>query len=186
MAAPRVAALPCRLPAVAATERALGRCTGWLGDGRAVPRPVSFSPGPTDPIATLALVDRDVIARTVARLSQEQATFDWVGVYLVEGDQLVLGPYRGTPTEHERIPVGQGVCGSVAATGHTEVVPDVRARPGHIACDINTRSEVVVPIVRDGKVLGVLDVDSNTLDAFGEREVALVKQAAREISTDQA
>ena len=120
--------------------------------------------------------------RTVARLSREGPNFDWVGVYLVEGDTLVLGPYRGMPTEHDRIPVGQGVCGSVAATGHTEVVPDVRTRPGHIACDINTRSEVVVPIVLDGRVLGVVDVDSNTFDAFGEREVALVEQAAREIA----
>jgi L-methionine (R)-S-oxide reductase len=120
--------------------------------------------------------------RTVARLSQEEPTFDWVGVYLVEGEELVLGPYRGLPTEHERIPMGRGVCGSVAATGHIEVVPDVRARPGHIACDINTRSEVVAPILRDGRVAGVLDVDSNTLDAFGEREVALVEQAAREIA----
>jgi L-methionine (R)-S-oxide reductase len=120
--------------------------------------------------------------RTVARLSQEASVFDWVGVYLLEDDTLVLGPYRGNATEHDRIPLGQGVCGSVAATGHTEVVPDVRVRPGHIACDVNTRSEVVVPIVRKGKVLGVLDVDSNTPDAFGEREVALIEQAAREIA----
>lgn len=137
------------------------------------------------PLDTLATVDLEFIERTVARLSQEEAVFDWVGVYLLDGDTLVLGPYRGNPTEHERIPVGHGVCGSVAATGHTEVVPDVRARPGHIACDINTRSEVVVPIVRRDRVLGVLDVDSNTLDAFGEHEVALIEQAAREIA-DQA
>jgi putative methionine-R-sulfoxide reductase with GAF domain len=127
-------------------------------------------------------VDRERIERTVARLSQEEAPFDWVGVYVVEGDTLVLGAYRGTPTEHDRIPVGRGVCGSVAATGHTEVVPDVRARPGHIACDINSRSEVVAPIIRDGLVVGVVDVDSNTLDAFGEREVALIEQAAMEIA----
>ncbi len=134
------------------------------------------------PLDRLAVVDAEFIDRTVARLSQEEAVFDWVGVYLLDGDTLVLGPYRGNPTEHERIPLGKGVCGSVAATGHTEVVPDVRARPGHIACDIDTRSETVVPIVRDGRVLGVLDVDSNTLDAFGEREVALIEQAAREIA----
>ncbi|MFN2589699.1 MAG: GAF domain-containing protein [Actinomycetota bacterium] len=130
-------------------------------------------------------MDASFIDRTVARLSEEEAFFDWVGVYLVEDDSLVLGPFRGNPTEHGTIPLGQGVCGSVAVTGHTEVVPDVRARPGHIVCDVNTRSEVVVPIQRDGRVLGVLDVDSNTLDAFGEREVALIEQAAREIA-DQA
>ncbi|HJP65003.1 MAG TPA: GAF domain-containing protein [Actinomycetota bacterium] len=127
-------------------------------------------------------MDRELIARTVARLYQEQDTFDWVGVYLVEGDLLVLGPFRGKPTGHDRIPIGRGVCGSVAATGAPEVVPDVRTRPGHIACDIATRSEVVVPIARDHQVLGVLDVDSNTLDAFGESELALIQQAAREIA----
>ncbi len=123
-----------------------------------------------------------VIDETVARLFDGHPTFDWVGVYVVDGDTLVLGPYRGTPTEHERIPMGEGVCGSVAVKGATEVVPDVRKRPGHIACDIATRSEVVAPIVRDGEVLGVLDIDSNTLDAFGDAEVNLVEQAAGHIA----
>jgi len=127
-------------------------------------------------------VDWEGIERTVARLHEQEPTFDWVGVYLVDGDTLVLGPFSGKPTEHERIPLGGGVCGSVAVKGETEVVPDVRARPGHIACDLNTRSEVVAPIFRDGQVLGVLDVDSNTLDAFGEREVRLVEEAAQEIA----
>lgn len=121
--------------------------------------------------------------RTVARLHRVEDVFDWVGVYLLEDDTLVLGPYRGTPTEHERIPLGQGVCGTVAETGRTEVVPDVRRRPGHIACDIATRSEVVVPIVRNDRVLGVLDVDSITLDAFGEREVEVIEQAAEHIAS---
>ena len=120
--------------------------------------------------------------RTVARLHEQEPAFDWVGVYLMDGDGLALGPYRGNPTEHDRIPLGQGVCGSVAASGKTEVVPDVRARSGHIACDINTRSEVVAPIIIDGRVLGVLDVDSNALNACGEREVAVVETAAREIA----
>jgi putative methionine-R-sulfoxide reductase with GAF domain len=127
-------------------------------------------------------VDLAYTDRTVARLHRVEDTFDWVGVYVLEGDTLVLGPYRGNPTEHERIPVGQGVCGTVAATGKTEIVPDVRLRPGHIACDIATRSEVVVPIVQRGRVLGVLDVDSNTLDAFGEREVSLIEEAAGRIA----
>jgi putative methionine-R-sulfoxide reductase with GAF domain len=127
-------------------------------------------------------VDLDLMDRTVARLHEEEPSFDWVGVYVLEGDTLVLGPYRGNPTDHERIPVGEGVCGSVAATGEAEVVPDVRARPGHIACDIATRSEVVAPISRGDVVLGVLDVDSNTPDAFGEREVRIVEEAAGEIA----
>ena len=128
------------------------------------------------------LSDTDHLTDTVNRLFEAEPTFDWVGVYILEGDTLVLGPYRGNPTEHDRIPIGEGVCGSVAASGETEVVPDVRNRPGHIACDIHTRSEVVAPIVRDGRVLGVLDVDSNTLDAFGERELAAVEDAARDLA----
>ena len=127
-------------------------------------------------------MDLAVIDRTVASLHADEPAFDWVGVYLVEGDELVLGPFRGLPTEHERIGMGAGVCGAVAESGATEVVPDVRNRPGHIACDVHTRSEVVAPIVADGLVVGVLDVDSNTLDAFGPREVQVVEAAASAIA----
>jgi putative methionine-R-sulfoxide reductase with GAF domain len=127
-------------------------------------------------------VNLDLIDRTVAMLREEEPTFDWVGVYLLEGDTLVLGPFRGKPTEHGRIPVGEGVCGSVAASGEPEVVPDVRRRSGHIVCDLETRSEAVFPLFRDGRVAGVLDVDSNTPDAFGEQQLALIEQAAREIA----
>jgi GAF domain-containing protein len=117
----------------------------------------------------------------VERLFAEDR-FDWVGVYVLEGDTLVLGPFRGpNPAGHERIPFGEGVCGTVAATGLTEVVPDVNARPGHIQCFLTTKSEVVAPVVKDGAVVGVLDIDSDTVDAFGEREVELVEQAAAEI-----
>lgn len=127
-------------------------------------------------------LDLELIDRTVASLHEQEPAFDWVGVYFVDGDTLVLGPFRGEPTEHERIPLGQGVTGAVAATGQTEVVPDVRERPGHIVCDVNTRSEVVAPILREGRVLGVLDIDSNKPDAFGEREVRLIEEAAEEIA----
>jgi L-methionine (R)-S-oxide reductase len=119
----------------------------------------------------------------VDRLSRRDR-FDWVGVYLVRGDELVLGPFRGeNPVGHERIPMGEGVCGAVASSGSTEVVPDVSKRGGHIQCFIGTRSEVVAPIVRDGQVIGVLDIDSDTLDAFGPDEVKLVEEAAAEIAS---
>jgi putative methionine-R-sulfoxide reductase with GAF domain len=127
-------------------------------------------------------MDPETMDRTVARLHDAEPAFDWVGVYVLDGDTLVLGPFRGKPTEHGQIPIGQGVCGAVAESGQTEVVPDVRIRPGHIACDIDTRSEVVVPIVRGERILGVLDVDSNALDAFGDREVRIIEQAAEEIA----
>jgi L-methionine (R)-S-oxide reductase len=125
----------------------------------------------------------DRIEEVVDRLSRRDR-FDWVGVYLVEGDELVLGPYRGeNPVGHERIPMGEGVCGAVAVSGATEVVPDVSNRGGHIQCFIGTRSEVVAPIVRDGRVIAVLDIDSDTLDAFGPHEVKLVEAAAAEIAS---
>jgi GAF domain-containing protein len=127
-------------------------------------------------------MDPDPADATVARLHAEQPPFDWVGVYWVDGEDLVLGPYRGIPPEHVRIRIPDGVCGAVAAAGETEVVADVRARPGHIACDIHTRSEVVAPIVRDGRVIGVLDVDSNVPDAFGPDEVRIVEAAAAAIA----
>ena len=105
--------------------------------------------------------------------------FDWVGVYVLEGDTLVLGPYRGpNPAGHERIEVGEGVCGAVAVSRETEVVPDVSKRSGHIQCFIGTRSEVVAAIVKGDEVLGVLYVDSDTLDAFGDADVKLVEAAA--------
>jgi putative methionine-R-sulfoxide reductase with GAF domain len=125
----------------------------------------------------------DRTEEVVDRLSHRDR-FDWVGVYLVEADELVLGPYRGeNPIGHERIQMGEGVCGAVAASGETEVVPDVSTRGGHIQCFIGTRSEVVAPIVRDGRVIGVLDIDSDTLDAFGPDEVKAVEEAAREIAS---
>jgi len=128
-------------------------------------------------------MDMAFIEETVASLHAGNPPFDWVGVYVVEDDALVLGPFRGVPTEHVRIAMGEGVCGAVAASGITEVVPEVRDRPGHIACDVNTRSEVVAPIARRGRVLAVLDVDSNTPNAFGPDEVAAIEQAAAEIAS---
>ncbi|MCY0876710.1 MAG: GAF domain-containing protein [Firmicutes bacterium] len=84
---------------------------------------------------------------------------NWVGFYLRDGEELVLGPFQGKPA-CIRIPFGQGVCGTAAHTGEAQVVPDVYAFAGHIACDADSRSEIVLPIRRDGHVVGVLDIDS--------------------------
>jgi GAF domain-containing protein len=97
--------------------------------------------------------------------------YSWVGVYLVEGDDLVLGPWKGPEaTEHVRIPVGQGVCGAAAASGQTEVVDDVNADPRYLACFPSTRSEIVVPISREGRVIGEIDIDSDQPAAFGDAD----------------
>jgi GAF domain-containing protein len=94
---------------------------------------------------------------------------NWAGFYLVEprSGELLLGPFQGKPA-CVRIAVGRGVCGTAAARRETVVVPDVHAFPGHIACDSASNSEIVVPIVRDGRLLGVLDLDSPLLARFDE------------------
>lgn len=98
--------------------------------------------------------------------------YDWVGLYMLEGDDLVLGPFLGAPSPHTRIKVGDGICGAAAAEEQTIVVDDVNADPRYLACSIHTKSEIVVPVFRDGKVVGEIDVDSNTPAAFnnGDRE----------------
>jgi len=109
--------------------------------------------------------------------------YSWVGLYLVEGDDLVLGPWKGPQaTEHVRIPVGQGVCGAAAASGETEVVDDVNADPRYLACFPSTRSEIVVPIARDGHVVGEIDIDSDRPAAFGDVDRELLERVAESIA----
>lgn len=92
----------------------------------------------------------------------------WIGFYLVKGDELVLGPFQGS-IACTRIRKGKGVCGTVWQTGITEIVPDVEAFPGHIACSSDSKSEIVVPIKnQSGEVIGVLDIDSSDLNMFDE------------------
>jgi len=110
----------------------------------------------------------------------ELPRYDWVGIYLVQGKELVLGPWRGAEaTEHVRIPIGQGICGAAAATGRTEVVADVTSDPRYLACFPSTRSEIVVPIVNGDEVLGEIDIDSNTPAAFGDEDRRFLEEVAR-------
>lgn len=99
------------------------------------------------------------MANAAALLWEYLPDINWAGFYRLVGDELVLGPFQGKAA-CIRIPLGQGVCGTAAATRETQLVPDVHAFPGHIACDAASRSELVVPIVAGGRLLGVLDIDS--------------------------
>ncbi len=110
-------------------------------------------------------------------------TYSWVGVYFVEGEELVLGPWKGpNATDHVRIPIGQGVCGAAAASGVTEIVDDVNADPRYLACFPSTRSEIVVPVLYEGSVVAEIDVDSDAPAAFGEADRAFLERVASAIS----
>lgn len=102
---------------------------------------------------------------------------NWAGFYFMRGGELVLGPFQGK-TACTRIAVGRGVCGTAVAERRTLVVPDVEAFPGHIACDSASRSELVVPLVRAGTVVGVIDCDSPERGRFGDAERALIEAVA--------
>lgn len=94
---------------------------------------------------------------------------NWAGFYITENDELILGPFQGKPA-CVRIPFGKGVCGTAAATDETQLVKNVHEFPGHIACDCASNSEIVVPIHKDGKIYGVLDIDSPDLGRFTEED----------------
>lgn len=109
------------------------------------------------------------LANASALLWQELPNLNWAGFYLLEGETLILGPFQGKPACIE-IPVGKGVCGTAVKAGKTLVVPDVHQFPGHIACDCASNSEIVVPICKNGEVIGVLDIDSPQFDRFSEED----------------
>jgi GAF domain-containing protein len=108
-------------------------------------------------------------ANTSALLFQSLPDVNWVGFYIAEGDQLVLGPFQGKPA-CARIPFGKGVCGTAAVRCETLIVPDVNRFAGHIACDTASQSEIVIPLLNWGRVLGVLDIDSAILNRFDEED----------------
>ncbi|KGN86730.1 GAF domain-containing protein [Porphyromonas sp. COT-290 OH860] len=121
-------------------------------------------------LKALVSYERNAVANmaNIASALRMAFGFFWVGFYLVEGQELVLGPFQGD-IACTRIPCGRGVCGTAWAKAATQLVPDVEAFPGHIACSSSSRSEIVVPIKdAQGQVLGVIDVDSDQLDDFDE------------------
>ncbi|MGG3477923.1 GAF domain-containing protein [Peribacillus frigoritolerans] len=122
----------------------------------------------------LALIEDETnrianLSNAAALLNQFLDEINWVGFYLYEEDQLILGPFQGLPA-CVRIPMGKGVCGTSAATEKTLRIEDVHQFPGHIACDAVSRSEIVIPLMKDGKLLGVLDIDSPITDRFDEMD----------------
>lgn len=110
-------------------------------------------------------------------------SYSWVGIYLVKNNMLHLGPWQGPQaTEHTKIPIGQGICGAAAKTGKTEIVSDVHADDRYLSCFISTRSEIVVPIKRNGTIIGEIDIDSDTPDAFTKKDDQFLKEIADMLS----
>ncbi len=120
-------------------------------------------------------------ANITAALKQTLPHFSWVGVYLSKKGELVLGPFQGK-VACTRIKTGSGVCGTAAAEKKTLVVPNVYDFPGHIFCDSDSKSEIVIPLVKDGELFGVLDVDSSEFGAFDERDKEYLEQVAEMLS----
>lgn len=125
-----------------------------------------------EPDATRAM------ARTVNLLKTRLDDYTWAGIYVLDGNELVLGPFEGKPSPHTRIPLGRGICGAAATGKATIIVDDVHADPRYLACSLETKSEIVVPIMIDGEVLGELDIDSDQPAAFGDRDRRLLEEVA--------
>ncbi len=117
-------------------------------------------------------------------LDQEISYFNWTGFYFKNGDkdELKLGPYVGAPTDHTIIPYGEGICGQVAVSNETFVVPDVHEESNYLSCSIDTKAEIVVPIFKDGQNIGQIDIDSHTIDPFTEEDRELLEWLCNEVS----
>ena len=118
------------------------------------------------------------LANVSALIFQTLEDLNWAGFYLLEGETLILGPFQGKPACIE-IPVSRGVCGAAVREDRSQLVPDVHAFSGHIACDSASRSELVVPLKKDGAVIGVLDLDSPSLSRFTEADREGMERLAR-------
>ena len=123
---------------------------------------------------------REAREKIVRLLNSSVPMYSWVGIYMIEGADLVLDAWSGpAATEHTRIPVGKGVCGFAAKAGKTEIVSDVSKDPRYLQCFLSTKSEIVVPIAIQGKVVGEIDIDGDQLDAFSSVDKEFLEAVAR-------
>lgn len=120
----------------------------------------------------------EVLRYAVEILKQQRQHYNWVGIYLIEGDMLVLHNYIGKPTEHTHIPIGRGVCGVAVAEGANQIVGDVTKLDNYLACSVETRAEIVVLIRRGPEILGQIDIDSDLENAFTTQDEGLLSRVA--------
>ena len=135
-----------------------------------------------DRLSKSAVSAHELMTKMVALLHERMLKYNWVGFYMLDESTkpaaLVLGPFQGAMTPHTRIPLNQGICGAAASTGKTVVVDDVAKDPRYLACSLETKSEIVAPVFRQGKVAGELDIDSHFPAAFTSEDRAFVEYCA--------
>ena len=133
----------------------------------------------TLPAAVAAATDRQAaMFRANTTLKEALPHYSWVGIYVLEGSELVLGPFLGKPSPHTRIQLNSGICGAAASEKATIIVDDVNSDPRYLACSLDTRSEIVVPIMLGDTVLGEIDIDSDQPAAFNHQDRALLEKVA--------
>ncbi|MCA4782307.1 GAF domain-containing protein [Empedobacter stercoris] len=137
-----------------------------------------------DVIFDSAISTEDKLQKICQLLSDEVDYYNWVGFYFRNGDknELKLGPYVGAATDHTIIPYGKGICGQVAESNQTFVVPDVYAQDNYLACSIETKAEIVIPIFKNGVNIGQIDIDSHTIDPFTEEDIKLLDYVCNRVS----
>ena len=117
-------------------------------------------------------------------LKEAVSYYDWVGFYFRNGEkeELILGPYAGTPTDHKVIPFGKGICGQVAVSNKNFIVPDVKAQDNYIACSLTVKSEIVIPLFVNGENIGQIDIDSHVLNPFNKEDEKFLEFVNQEIA----
>ena len=138
-----------------------------------LPQNISLNEGESDPIANMA---------NMAAALKQTFNFFWVGFYIVKENTLVLGPFQG-PIACTRIRYGKGVCGTAWKEAKTQIVPDVDQFPGHIACSSDSKSEIVIPLFKGEEIIGVLDIDSSSLNSFDQIDAFYLEKLSTFISS---
>ncbi len=120
-----------------------------------------------------------LLQNCIEYLYEKFTKYSWAGIYIAKGNNLILGPWKGKQaTEHTKIPIGKGICGYAAKTGRTEIVSDVSSDDRYLACFVSTRSEIVVPIKKNGKIVGEIDIDSDIPNAFDSKDAVFLEKIA--------
>jgi GAF domain-containing protein len=130
-------------------------------------------------IEKIILKKSDILSSVVNFLYENFEHYNWVGIYFLKGNKLVLGPWKGKQsTEHIKIPIGKGICGAAAASGKTEIINDVNIDKRYLSCFVSTKSEIVVPIKKGKKVLAEIDIDSDKKNAFSKKDKVFLEDLA--------